>query len=70
MANESVVLNVEGMSCMHCVKSIETAVGNLRGVEEVNVDLKRKTVAVSYDPTVLKVEAIREAIEEQGYDVK
>jgi copper chaperone len=69
MDKERTVISVDGMSCMHCVKSIETAVRNLEGVAQVNVDLKAKTVAVSYDPAAVKLEEIKEVIEEQGYEV-
>ena len=36
------VLKVEGMSCNHCVNSIETSVGGLTGVSAVKVDLRQK----------------------------
>ncbi|NJJ38468.1 copper ion binding protein [Paenibacillus apii] len=65
MAN--VVLNVEGMSCGHCVSSVEKAVGNLGA--SAKADLTSKTVAVDYDDSKLSVDAIKEAIEDQGYDV-
>ncbi|NGM85071.1 heavy-metal-associated domain-containing protein [Paenibacillus sp. 7124] len=65
MAN--VVLNVEGMSCGHCVSSVEKAVGNLGA--SAKADLASKTVAVDYDDRKLSVDAIKEAIEDQGYDV-
>ncbi|AKG37154.1 copper ion binding protein [Paenibacillus durus] len=65
MAN--VVLNVEGMSCGHCVSSVEKAVSNLGA--SATVDLASKTVAVDYDDSKVSVGTIKEAIEEQGYDV-
>ena len=43
------VLKVEGMSCNHCVNSIETSVGELTGVSAVKVDLGNKEVSVEYD---------------------
>ena len=30
---ENVTLNVQGMSCGHCVKAVEGSVGELKGVE-------------------------------------
>lgn len=63
----NVVLNVEGMSCGHCVSSVEKAVGNLGA--SAKVDLAAKKVAVEYDESKLTVDAIKEAIEDQGYDV-
>ncbi|WP_172372807.1 copper chaperone CopZ [Sporosarcina jiandibaonis] len=62
------VLKVEGMSCNHCVNSIETSVGELTGVSAVKVDLGNKEVSVEYsdEATLAKV---KETIEDQGYDL-
>lgn len=67
---ENVVLNVQGMSCGHCVKAVEGCVTELRGINEVKVDLGAAQVAVAFDASQVTVEAIKEAIEEQGYDVE
>jgi copper chaperone len=45
-------------------------VGALEGVGGVAVDLKGKTVTVEYDPDKVTVDAIRNAVEDQGYNVK
>lgn len=66
---EKVILQVEGMSCEHCVKAVKGAVGALPGVGSVTVDLKAKTVTVDYDPAQCKPEGIKTEIEDQGYDV-
>lgn len=63
------VLNVEGMSCMHCVNAIKNSVGALEGVSSVDVDLEAKTVTIEYDETKTPLERIKEEIEEQGYDI-
>ena len=67
---ESVTLNVQGMSCGKCVKSVENSVGAVNGVNEVAVDLQAAKVTVTFDEGVTSVEAIKETIEEQGYDVQ
>lgn len=67
---ENVTLQVEGMSCGHCVKAVETAVTALAGVKEVNVALADAKVDVAFDAAQVSVEQIKEAIDEQGYDVK
>ncbi|MCQ6563832.1 copper ion binding protein [Paenibacillus mendelii] len=65
MTNQT--LQVEGMSCNHCVISIE---GALQGIgAKGKVDLASNTVDVSYDENGLTIEAVKEAIEEQGYEV-
>ena len=66
---KKVTIKVEGMSCVHCVNAITNAVGVLDGVSEVKVDLAGKTAEVTYDPDKVTFESIKEAIEEEGYDV-
>ena len=65
----SVTLNVQGMTCGHCVKAVETSVGALAGVQEVNVDLAQAKVTVAFDEATVSVDQIKETIDEQGYDV-
>jgi copper chaperone len=67
---EKVTLNVEGMSCNHCVKAIEGSVGALNGISSVKVDLKAATVDVEYNSQDVSLDKIKEEIEDQGYDVK
>jgi copper chaperone len=64
---QTVKLNVEGMSCGHCVSSVEKAVKEAGA--KANVDLAGKTVTVEYDDSKVTLDSIKEAIEEQGYDV-
>jgi len=66
---KNVTLNVEGMSCSHCVNAVTNAVTALEGVSGVNVDLEGKTVTVDFDADQVSLESIKEAIEEEGYDV-
>ena len=63
------IINVEGMSCEHCVKAITKAVGALNGVSSVEVDLSAKTVTVKHDADKASTDAIKFVIEDQGYDV-
>lgn len=69
MSNVERSLNVEGMSCSHCENAVKKAVGALDGVYNVSVDLKAKTVLVNFDSDKCNLEKIKEAIEDQGYDV-
>ena len=66
---KTIVLNVEGMSCQHCENRVKTAVGAVKGVADVKVSLDEKTVTVDLDPAVATDKQIKEAIEEQGYEV-
>ncbi|MCM3161255.1 MULTISPECIES: copper chaperone CopZ [Metabacillus] len=66
---ETVTIKVEGMSCQHCVNSIEGSVGKLEGVSTVKVDLDRGTVNIDFDPEKVTKDKMKDAIEDQGYDV-
>lgn len=70
MAKEVTNLTVLGMSCSHCEASVKKAVGALQGVDSVGVDLKGKKVTVEFDPGKVDLKAIKNAIEDQGYDVE
>lgn len=64
---KQVTLTVEGMSCNHCVNSVEDALKNAGASGKV--DLASNTVAIEYDENKVSLEALKEAIEEQGYDI-
>ena len=68
MATETRVINVEGMTCGGCVKSVDSAVSQLQGVQSVDVDLEGNKASVTYDASTVTVEAIVEAIEDAGFD--
>lgn len=61
-------LNVQGMTCQHCKQAVEGAVSGLNGVESAVVSLEANNVTVSHDEHVT-VDQMKEAIEDQGYDV-
>lgn len=60
-------LNVDGMTCGHCAKTVTQAVEALPSVERALVDLDRGTVTVEGDADDV---AIRRAIEGAGYEVR
>ncbi len=66
---EKKILNVEGMSCSHCVNAVTKALNALDGVSGVKVDLAEKKVTVDYDGEMVSLESIKQAIEEEGYEV-
>ena len=62
-------ISVPGISCDHCKMSIEQAVGELPGVDTVEVDISARTVDLNFDEAAVGLEQIIDAIEEVGYDV-
>jgi copper chaperone len=62
-------LNIPGIHCEHCQTSIEGALDELEGVRSATVSVSERTVDVDYDESVVDIDAIRETILEQGYDL-
>ncbi len=62
-------LQVEGMTCGHCVETVRNAVSKLRGVSNVLVDLEGKTVEVDFDEGQVEVDEISHEIQVVGFKV-
>jgi copper chaperone len=58
--------SVPEMHCAHCKDAVEREISTVEGVESVHVDLESRVVTVSGQG--LSDEALREAIEEAGYE--
>jgi len=63
------VLEAPDISCDHCIMTIQKAVTKL-GAQFVSGDPASKIVTLEYDPASVSLEAIEEAMEEEGYPVK
>ena len=57
---------VTGMTCEHCVASVTEEVGEVAGVDSLDVDLAAGRLTVSGQPDAAAVVA---AVEEAGYAV-
>jgi len=62
-------LSVPDISCGHCKSSIEGAVGELEGIDKVEVSIDDRTVDVAFADGAVDRPAIVAAIEGQGYEV-
>ncbi|MFA1822166.1 cation transporter [Virgibacillus oceani] len=49
----SKTFNVNGMSCGHCVSSVEGALKELNGVKDVQVSLENGKVTLDYDENLV-----------------
>ena len=69
MATTEITLSVPDVSCEHCVKTINGALGEVAGVSNVSVSIPAKTVHFAYDPAQITMEKIEEVLDEAGYTV-
>ena len=65
---EAVHLNIEGMTCEHCVRAID---GRLRKTPGVQVDkVVVGAVDLHYDRSKISLDDISELISDEGYTVE
>jgi copper chaperone CopZ len=62
----TLIYRVDGMSCEHCVVAVTSEVGDVAGVQAVDVDLETKLVRVT--GAAIDDSAVVAAIDEAGYD--
>jgi copper ion binding protein len=60
-------LNIEGMSCEHCVAHVKEALEAIGGVSAAQVSLKEKNALVEHEDSV-SFEAMKAAVSEAGYE--
>jgi Cu+-exporting ATPase len=58
---------IGGMHCAACVRRIEKALGALAGVTAASVNLATEKASVTYNPELIKISDIKNAIEELGF---
>jgi len=59
---------IVGMTCQHCVKAVEEALGRVDGVRDVEVNLDSGSATFSEERRV-DMEAVRQAVADAGYKV-
>ena len=64
------ILNVDEITCEHCVDTIKEAVEILDGVLRVVVNIAQKQVVVEFDEKMAKPEDLIDKIEEVGFKVR
>ena len=63
---KTTTLHIDGMSCGHCERAVSEELGQVEGVDSVEVDLDTKRVTVR--GRRLEDASLRAAIEEAGYE--
>lgn len=62
-------LHVKGMTCGHCKMAVTNALEELDGVKSAEVSVENGKADVEYDDAKVNLNQMKEAVEEQGYDV-
>lgn len=69
MSKASLNLQVTGMHCTGCEHAIESAAGNLAGVESVKADHLTARVLIEFNSNIVTQQAIESVIRSTGYNV-
>lgn len=63
------IFSVIGMTCNGCEKVVHNIITALHGIHTVTINLSAQLATVEYDETLIHVNTIIQALEEEGYDV-
>ncbi|MFN4218944.1 MAG: heavy metal translocating P-type ATPase [Candidatus Bipolaricaulia bacterium] len=66
---QHVTLQISGMTCASCVAHIEQALRELPGVSKAIVNLAMGTAKVEYDPGLVSLAQMAQAVRDIGYEV-
>jgi copper chaperone len=61
-------LNIQGMTCGGCVKSVTNALQRETGVEKVEVMLEQGKATIDYDPAQTSPQQLAEAVGDIGFE--
>lgn len=67
---QTITLNIEGMTCGGCVKSVTKVLNGLDGVRSATVSLENKNAQVEFDEGKIQIAQLVEAVEDAGYDAR
>lgn len=62
-------LNIDGMTCGGCVKSVTNALNQVAGVQNADVSLENKSAKIDFDDRQTDLDTLKQAIEDAGFDV-
>lgn len=68
--DKKVKLPIEGMTCAACSQAIERKLGKMDGIDFVSVNLATEAAQIEYNPDLVRLSEIKQAISKLGYVAK
>ena len=65
---ETIEIATEGEDCDECVRKLRPMLKNIRGVQDVKVDLESERVILTFDPRKTHAPDLHDAILKSGYN--
>jgi Cu+-exporting ATPase len=67
---QEATLAIEGMTCASCVRTVETSLQKVLGVERASVNLATESARVRFDPSQTELTALIDAVKSVGYGAR
>ena len=67
--NKKTTISIIGMHCASCVTRVESAIGSIRGVVSININLASEKAFLEYDSQKVYLIKIKSVINDLGYEV-
>jgi copper ion binding protein len=64
--DETIVLRIKAMRCEDCAHKVTTALKQLKGINGLDFDLEKRTVAIQFDPAQTCTDSIKSRLEKTG----
>lgn len=65
---QTTIINIKGMTCMGCVRSIKNVLEKIPGVNSAEVSLEDAQVTIQFDGAIASNDQFKHAIEEAGFE--
>ena len=66
---QTVTLEITGMTCGGCVRSVTNVLKAQDGVAKAEVSLENKNAVVEFDPGKVQVDQLKRSVVEAGFEV-
>lgn len=66
---QTTTLNISGMTCGGCVRSVGNVLKALDGVAKADVSLEKASAVVDYDPDKVGLDQLKRSVEEAGFEI-
>jgi P-type Cu+ transporter len=67
--HEKITLQIGGMSCINCAKTIENTLGYYEGIYKATLNFATEKLTVEYNPQQISIASIKKIIKDVGYQV-
>ncbi len=65
---QTTVINIKGMTCMGCVRSVKNVLERIPGVSNADVSLEDAQVTLQYDAAITGIDQLKQAIKDAGFE--